>query len=195
MWNSTFQIPNSKPLEFESELGIHLHSKFHSIPIPLWLSQTYLQCCSILSSIPIPQWMEWNVESRFDTGCCLGLLFAPGSRNDKKRRRKQEFAIPQNPKFKFLTDWLENQDYPSWQQFLNHRSNSWIFVTKKQVWIAFITYTESKISEECRDPTFDLVARIKLQRMKHAGDILRAGEEFLPRRILLADIDVDRNKC
>ena len=36
------------------------------------------------------------------------------------------------------------------------------------------------------------MARIKLQRMKHAGDILRAGEEFLPRRILLAD--VDRNK-
>ena len=76
-WNvdfhSTFQIPYSKPLEFEleSELGIHLHSKFHSIPIPLCLSQTYLQCCSILSSIPIPQWMEWNVESRFDTGCCL----------------------------------------------------------------------------------------------------------------------------
>ena len=56
--------------------------------------------------------------------------------------------------------------------------------------IAFIT--EREISEECRDPTFDLVARIKLQRMKHAGDILRAGEEFLPRRILLAD--VDRNK-
>ena len=28
--------------------------------------------------------------------------------------------------------------------------------------------------------------------MKHAGDILRAGEEFLPKRILLAD--VDRNK-
>ena len=81
-WNvdfhSTFQIPYSKPLEFdlESELGIHLHSKFHSIPIPLWLSQTCLQCCSILSSIPIPQWMEWNVESRFDTGCCLELLFA-----------------------------------------------------------------------------------------------------------------------
>ena len=34
------------------------------------------------------------------------------------------------------------------------------------------------------------MARIKLQRVKHAGDILRAGEEFL--RILLAD--VDRNK-
>ena len=49
-----------------------------------------------------------------------------------------------------------------------------------------------EISEECKDPTFDLVARIKLQRMKHAGDILRAGEEFLPRRIPLAD--VDRNK-
>ena len=81
MW--IFHIPNSKPLEFEleSELGIHLHSKFHSIPIPLWLSQTYLQCCSILSSIPIPQWMEWNVESRFDTGCCLELLFARGSRS------------------------------------------------------------------------------------------------------------------
>ena len=80
MWNGnphSNSIPESKPLEFEleSELGIHLHSKFYSIPIPLWLSQTYLQWCSILSSIPIPQWMEWNVESRFDTGCCLGLLF------------------------------------------------------------------------------------------------------------------------
>jgi len=38
------------------------------------------------------------------------------------------------------------------------------------------------------------VARIKLQRIKHAGDILRAGEEFLPRRILLADVDPDRDK-
>ena len=53
--------------------------------------------------------------------------------------------------------------------------------------VAFIT--EREISEECRDPTFDLVARIKLQRMKHAGDILRAEEQFLPRRILLADVD------
>ena len=44
--------------------------------------------------------------------------------------------------------------------------------------IAFIT--EREISEECRDPTFDLVARIKLPRMKHAGDVLRAGEELLP---------------
>ena len=77
-YHSTFQIPYSKLLEFEleSELGIHLHSKFHSIPIPLWLSQTYIKCCSILSSIPIPQWMEWNVKSRLDTGCCLELLFA-----------------------------------------------------------------------------------------------------------------------
>ena len=25
--------------------------------------------------------------------------------------------------------------------------------------------------------------------LKHAGDVLRAGEEFLPRRILLADVD------
>ena len=56
--------------------------------------------------------------------------------------------------------------------------------------VAFIT--EKEISEEYRDPTFDLVARIKLQRMNHAGHILRAGEEFLSRRILLAD--VDRNK-
>ena len=53
--------------------------------------------------------------------------------------------------------------------------------------VAFIT--EREIPEECRDPTFDLVARIKLQRMKHAGDILRAEEQFLPRRILLADVD------
>ena len=86
MWipHSTFQIrmgwiPNSKfriPNPWNRNWELHLHSKFHSIPIPLWLSQTYLQCCSILSSIPIPQWMEWNVESRFDTGCCLELLFA-----------------------------------------------------------------------------------------------------------------------
>ena len=38
--------------------------------------------------------------------------------------------------------------------------------------VAFIT--EREIPEECRDPTFDLVARIKLQRMKHARDTLRA---------------------
>ena len=36
------------------------------------------------------------------------------------------------------------------------------------------------------------MARVKLQRMTHAGNILRAGEEFLPRRILMTD--VDRNK-
>ena len=53
--------------------------------------------------------------------------------------------------------------------------------------IAFTT--EREISEECRDPTFDLVVRIKLQRVTHAGDILRVGEEFLSRRILLADVD------
>ena len=41
--------------------------------------------------------------------------------------------------------------------------------------IAFIT--EREISEECRTPTYDLVARIKLHRMKHAGDILRAEGE------------------
>ena len=46
--------------------------------------------------------------------------------------------------------------------------------------------------EEYKDPTFGLVARIKLPRMKHARDILRAGEAFLPRRIRL--VDVDRNK-
>ena len=48
-WNVDFHIPNSKPLELEleSELGIHLHSKFHSIHIPLCLSQTYLLCCLI----------------------------------------------------------------------------------------------------------------------------------------------------
>ena len=52
--------------------------------------------------------------------------------------------------------------------------------------IAFIT--EREVSEERRDPTFDLVARIKLQRMERAGGIMRAREEFLPRRIQLADM-------
>ena len=41
-----------------------------------------------------------------------------------------------------------------------------------------------------------IVARIncRLQRMKHAGDIMRAGEEFLPMRILLAGVHTKSGK-
>ena len=49
-----------------------LHSKFHSIPIPLWLSQTYLQCCSI--QVPFQFHNGWN--GMWNLGLILGVAWS-----------------------------------------------------------------------------------------------------------------------
>ena len=70
--NSKFQTPN--PWNWNLELSATFQIPFHSHSIVVVTNLFTMLFNS--SSIPIPQWMEWNVESRFDTGCCLELLFA-----------------------------------------------------------------------------------------------------------------------
>ena len=52
--------------------------------------------------------------------------------------------------------------------------------------VAFIT--DREIRDEFKDPTYDLVARIRLRRLDWAGELLRAEEQFLARRVLVAEI-------
>ena len=46
--------------------------------------------------------------------------------------------------------------------------------------VAFIN--DREIRDEFKDPTYDLVARIRLRRLDWAGELLRADEQFLARR-------------
>ena len=61
--------------------------------------------------------------------------------------------------------------------------------------LAFVTGRE--IRDEYVVPSFDLVARIRARRLTWAGHLLRAKEEYLPRRMALAQLqsDMERHTC
>ena len=55
--------------------------------------------------------------------------------------------------------------------------------------LAFVTGRE--IRDEYCVPSFDLVARVRARRLRWAGHLLRASEEYLPRRVAVAQLESD----
>ena len=86
-WNVDFHIPNSEFQTLGIGIGIGIgignsstfQIPFHSYSI-VFVTNLFTMLFD-LSPIPIPQWMGWNMEFRFDIGCCLGLLFGPRRRS------------------------------------------------------------------------------------------------------------------
>jgi len=51
--------------------------------------------------------------------------------------------------------------------------------------------TGREIRDEYCVPSFDLVARVRARRLRWAGHLLRASEEYLPRRVAVAQLESD----
>ena len=49
--------------------------------------------------------------------------------------------------------------------------------------------TGREIREEYHTPSFDLLGGVRARRLKWAGQLLRAEESFLPRRVALTELD------
>ena len=49
--------------------------------------------------------------------------------------------------------------------------------------------TGKEIREEYRQPSFDMLGCVNARRLKWAGQLLRAPEDFLPRRTALAELE------
>ena len=49
--------------------------------------------------------------------------------------------------------------------------------------------TGREIREEYNDPSFDLLGCAKARRLKWAGQLLRAEESFLPRRVAMVELE------
>ena len=47
-------------------------------------------------------------------------------------------------------------------------------------------FSGKTIREECVDPTFDIVSKVRARRLRWLGHILRAHEGYLVRRVVLA---------